>query len=315
MAATRLEKREAKLEGMFRELNKSENDARACGATLDAARLENKEGRTDAVAAVLASHGLAAGPARRRRVKVGDDLPRRGRRRRGGHGATCARVLRAPSMPDSARARAARRHRARKDPAPVASRSGTSPPRRRHGGLTAARRRAPDLDAAHGLRPRGPPALCRCVPPQDPDMAASRGCAATVPLPPWSRARGRRPIRRDAPFRGTEAVLLRSTAARRSARGSSRRVLVAAAAAWPNAAARSRRGAGRPARAEPAWTLPGEPSAQRDRDALVRRVGAGCRRSAHVADAVRALDEDHAAPRQLAAQLPDAVGGHPSPST
>jgi hypothetical protein len=74
MAATRLEKREAKLEGMFRELNKWENDAkRVVGATLDAARLENKEGRTDAVAAVLASHGLAAVPPGKD-VKVGDDL-------------------------------------------------------------------------------------------------------------------------------------------------------------------------------------------------------------------------------------------------
>ena len=74
MAATRLEKREAKLEGMFRELNKWENDAkRVVGATLDAARLENKEGRTDAVAAVLASHGLAAIPPGKD-VKVGDDL-------------------------------------------------------------------------------------------------------------------------------------------------------------------------------------------------------------------------------------------------
>jgi len=74
MAATRLEKREAKLEGMFRELNKWENDAkRVVGATLDAARLENKEGRTDAVAAVLASHGLAAVPPGKD-VRVGDDL-------------------------------------------------------------------------------------------------------------------------------------------------------------------------------------------------------------------------------------------------
>jgi dsDNA-specific endonuclease/ATPase MutS2 len=74
MAATRLEKREAKLEGMFRELNKLEYDAkRVVGATLDAARLENKEGRTDAVAAVLASHGLASIPPGKD-VKVGDDL-------------------------------------------------------------------------------------------------------------------------------------------------------------------------------------------------------------------------------------------------
>ena len=74
MAAGRLEKREVKLEGMFRELNKWENDAkRVVGATLDAARLENKEGRTDAVAAVLASHGLAAIPPGKD-VKVGDDL-------------------------------------------------------------------------------------------------------------------------------------------------------------------------------------------------------------------------------------------------
>ena len=74
MAAGRLEKREAKLEGMFRELNKFEHDAkRVVGATLDAARLENKEGRTDAVAAVLASHGLAA-VLPGKDVKVGDDL-------------------------------------------------------------------------------------------------------------------------------------------------------------------------------------------------------------------------------------------------
>ena len=32
------------------------------GATLDAARIENKEGRTDAVEAVLASRNLAAVP-------------------------------------------------------------------------------------------------------------------------------------------------------------------------------------------------------------------------------------------------------------
>jgi hypothetical protein len=74
MSATRLEKREAKLERMFRELSKWEHDAkRIVGATLDTARLENKEGRTDAIAAVLASHGLAAiDPGKD--INVGDDL-------------------------------------------------------------------------------------------------------------------------------------------------------------------------------------------------------------------------------------------------
>lgn len=74
MAATRLEKREAKLEGMFRELSKWEHDAkRIVGATLDAARLENKAARPDAVAAVLASFGLAA-IRTGKDIKVGDDL-------------------------------------------------------------------------------------------------------------------------------------------------------------------------------------------------------------------------------------------------
>jgi dsDNA-specific endonuclease/ATPase MutS2 len=74
LAATRLEKREAKLEGMFRELSKWEHDAkRIVGATLDAARLENKAARPDAVEAVLASHGLAAIPPGKD-IKIGDDL-------------------------------------------------------------------------------------------------------------------------------------------------------------------------------------------------------------------------------------------------